>query len=332
MDLLPQLLVPLVIIGVIAYLFARRNREGAANAPLRAGIGTGVCFETTFDRASVTGKGVLGGTLGGWIPLRGTKRLVVGTDAFMISAPQSLREYVFIGREASIGVSQAPSRLVVRDWIVIIGQARGREVQLAIAPDDLLDAWQALAATGAALLSDEPSADQLTRPQRAKRYSLRWLAAALMIVLVADAAAWLGAIALHSLGGAANWGLFVALVMFVVWFYRARVNAEGRGWLQRQSRIWTIMAWFVPIVNFWLPFQIMTDIWRAGLPTEARANRAILTGIWWTCLLALFLASAAARAANQVWYAAIPTEISGALAAIMTAVLVWKVSSGPLGQ
>ena len=50
------------------------------------------------------------------------------------------------------------------------------------------------------------------------------------------------------------------------------------------------------------------------------------------CLLAFFLASSTTGAANQVWYAAIPTEISGALAAIMTAVLVWKVSSGPLGQ
>jgi hypothetical protein len=230
----------------------------------------------------------------------------------------------------------ATAVLVVRDWIVIIGQAGGREVQLAITPDNLPDAWQALAGTGAALLSDEPSADQLTRPwgrpERAGRYSLRWLAAALMIVLVADAAAWLGAIALHSLGGAADSGFFVAMVMFVVWFYRARVNAEGHGWPQRQSRVWTITAWFVPLVNLWFPFQIMADIWRAGLPTEARANRAILPGIWWTCLLAFFLSSAATGSANQVWYAGIPTEISGALAAIMSAVLVRKVSSGPLGQ
>jgi hypothetical protein len=141
----------------------------------------------------------------------------------------------------------------------------------------------------------------------------------------------LAAIARHPLGGAADNGLFAALVMFVVWFYRARVNAEGHGWLQRQSRIWTITAWFVPLVNFWFPFQIMTDIWRAGLPTEARSNRAILPGIWWTCWLAFFLASSVTGTANQVSYTAIPTQISGALAVIMTAVLVWKVSSGPLG-
>jgi hypothetical protein len=257
-------------------------------------------------------------------------------SAFMFSAPQRLREYVFAGCEASIGISQVPSRLVARDWIVIIGQAGGREVQLAIAPYDLLDAWQALAGTGATLLSDGPSASHLSRSwgrrERTRRYSLRWLAAVLMIVLAADAAAWLGAIARPSVGGAADWGLFVALVMFVIWFYRARVNAEGHGWPLRQTRIWAITAWFVPPVNFWFPFQIMADIWRAGLPAEARANRAVLPGIWWACCLAFFLLTPVTGSANQAWYLGLPTEISGALTAIMTAVLVGKVSSGPLGQ
>jgi hypothetical protein len=85
-----------------------------------------------------------------WISLRGPKRLVVGTDAFMVSAPQALRDYVFTGRESSIALSQAPSRLVNRDWIVITGQDRGRQVQLAITRDDLPELWQALARTGVA--------------------------------------------------------------------------------------------------------------------------------------------------------------------------------------
>jgi len=34
--------------------------------------------------------------------------------------------------------------------------------------------------------------------------------------------------------------------MFLVWFYRARVNAEGHGWPQRLSPGWAIGAWFVP--------------------------------------------------------------------------------------
>ncbi len=149
MDLLP-LLTPLVIIGGFMYLLMRRNRERSGNAPLRAEIEAHVCFESILYRASVLGKGGFGGTRGYWIALRGPKRLIVGNDAFMISAPQALRQFVFTGRESSIAFTQVPSRLVVRDWIVITGQAGGRQVQLAITQDNLMDAWQALAATGAA--------------------------------------------------------------------------------------------------------------------------------------------------------------------------------------
>ncbi len=73
MDLLPQVLIPLLIIGGIVYLFMRR-RERAGNAPLRGEIKARACFETTLDRASILGTGGFGGTRGVWIPLRGPKR------------------------------------------------------------------------------------------------------------------------------------------------------------------------------------------------------------------------------------------------------------------
>jgi hypothetical protein len=300
-----------------------------------------VCFETTLDRVSKFGTGGFDGTRGYWIPLRGPKRLIVGTDAFMVSAPQALREFVFTGHESSIEFARMPFRLATRDCIVITGQVGGRQVQLAITQDNLPDIWQALAGTGAALMSNEVPAALLTRPSgrpvRTGRYSLQRLAAVLVIVLVADVAAWLGAAVAPApvlvLGAVADLGFWVAVVMFAVWFYRARVNADGHGWPQRRSPSWAIVAWFVPVVNLWFPFQIMVDIWRAGLPAKARANRAILPGIWWACLLAfLFLQNVPARLADRVWYMDIPIYGTGVLAAIATALLVQKVSNGPLGR
>ncbi len=153
MDRLLPLLMPLLIIGGWVYMFKRRNRERGRNAPLRAEIEAQVRFETNLYRASILGTGGFGGTRGYWIPLRGPKRLIVGTYAFTVSAPQALREFVFTGRESSIAFTRMPARLVDRDWIVITGQAGGRQVQLAITQDNLLDVWQALAGTGAALVS-----------------------------------------------------------------------------------------------------------------------------------------------------------------------------------
>jgi hypothetical protein len=86
-----------------------------------------------------------------WIPLRGPKRLTVGTDGFAVSAPQALREFVFTGRDSSIAVSRAPSRIVNRDWIVITRQDGDRQVGLAITKDNLPEVWQALAGTGVTL-------------------------------------------------------------------------------------------------------------------------------------------------------------------------------------
>jgi hypothetical protein len=147
-DLIPEVLISLVIIGGFVYMLARRNRERAGNAPLRGQIKARVSFETTLDRASILGTGGFGGTRGAWIRLQGPKQLIVGTDSFMISAPQALREFVFSGPASSIAFGQAVNP---DDCIMITGQANGRQVQLAITGANLPDIWQALAGTGAAV-------------------------------------------------------------------------------------------------------------------------------------------------------------------------------------
>jgi hypothetical protein len=76
----------------------------------------------------------------------------------MVSAPQALREYVFTGRHSSIALSQSPSRIVDRDWIVIARPDGDRPLRLAIAADNLPQVWQALAGTGATLA---PAAGEL---------------------------------------------------------------------------------------------------------------------------------------------------------------------------
>jgi hypothetical protein len=151
MDWVPQVAVAGIIAAGWVYMFRRRNRERVSNAPLRGEIQGQVRFETRLHRASVLGTGGFGGNRGYWIPLRGPKRLVVGTDAFIVSAPQALREFAFAGRESSISMGPIRHHRDTRDSIVITGLVGGRQVQLAITTGDLLGAWQALAATGAAL-------------------------------------------------------------------------------------------------------------------------------------------------------------------------------------
>jgi hypothetical protein len=150
MQVLPVLM-SFAVIGGIMYLLIRRNRERFTNASLRSEILAQIGLSTPLDHVSILGRGGFEGTRGQWIRFRGPKRLVVGADAFMISMPGASREFAFTGRESSIAFSQARSGLAKRDWIIITGEAGGRQVQLAITKKSgLLEIWQALAGTGAA--------------------------------------------------------------------------------------------------------------------------------------------------------------------------------------
>lgn len=144
MKLVPLLWTLVIIVGLM-YVFIRQNRERARNAPLRGDIEVQVCFSTALDYARILGTG------GYWIAIKGPKRLVVGANAFMVVSSFGA-VHVFRGCESSIAFSQAPSRVVNRDWIVITGQDGARQVQLAVTKKGKLpEIWRAFAGTGAAL-------------------------------------------------------------------------------------------------------------------------------------------------------------------------------------
>ena len=86
MRVLPALM-SFVVVGGIMYLLMRRNRDRSANAPLRDEIQAQVCLSTSLDHVSILGRGGFEGTRGQWIRFKGPKRLVVGTEASMISLP-----------------------------------------------------------------------------------------------------------------------------------------------------------------------------------------------------------------------------------------------------
>jgi len=79
--------------------------------------------------------------------------------------------------------------------------------------------------------------------------------------------------------------LAATIIVFLAWFRRARINAERFDWLQRRARAWAFWGWIIPIGNLWIPFQIMGDIWRAGLPPAQRSRTAGLVVLWWASWL-----------------------------------------------
>jgi hypothetical protein len=91
--------------------------------------------------------------------------------------------------------------------------------------------------------------------------------------------------------GISFWAWVICAIVFVVWTHRTyrNVGALGASGLRYRSG-WAIGAWFVPVLAFWRPKQIVNDTWRASdreLPASAaRADwggrrTPLLMTAWW---------------------------------------------------
>ena len=166
------------------------------------------------------------------------------------------------------------------------------------------------------------------------------IAARLVIhLLTPENAHWRHSVIASRLDRATDFTILGLSILFVVWFRRARIDAEGQDYRQRRARGWAFWGWIVPIVNLWFPFQIMGDIWRAGLPTQRRRKTAWLPALWWTCwLLSGVSVGARAMPANSgaVPHIAAATQSASlcflAIAGAMLIPIIRTVSSGPIGS
>jgi hypothetical protein len=79
--------------------------------------------------------------------------------------------------------------------------------------------------------------------------------------------------------------LVVCAVVFVIWLWRVRRNAEvfaPNG--HHKARAWVIAGWVVPIVSLWYPRRVVVDIWDAS-STGDKPNGHALINVWWTLWL-----------------------------------------------
>jgi hypothetical protein len=111
---------------------------------------------------------------------------------------------------------------------------------------------------------------------------------------LAEETRWAHTLARNLLLGA-RYALYAALtVLFIIWLHRCRVNARAFGCRRfRYSRIWTVLGFAIPILNFFRPYQVVSEVWRASDPraVETRidwlampVSRFVLA--WWVTLLA----------------------------------------------
>jgi Domain of unknown function (DUF4328) len=125
-------------------------------------------------------------------------------------------------------------------------------------------------------------------------------------------------------------------ILFLVWLHRARINAERSSWRQRHARAWVILGWIIPIVNLWIPFQLMGDIWRAGLPPARRTRVAWLPALWWASWLLTAVSPIRSGTPAGPWEPQFPHSwpplcLYGSAGLTLIAIIK-IVSTGPVGE
>lgn len=72
----------------------------------------------------------------------------------------------------------------------------------------------------------------------------------------------------------------IAFILTCLWLYECRTRVDGFApWVpQRRSKVWVWLAWIVPVVSFWFPYQVIRDVRRGSYP-HLRIGNALVG--WW---------------------------------------------------
>jgi hypothetical protein len=80
-------------------------------------------------------------------------------------------------------------------------------------------------------------------------------------------------------------GALAAAVAFVTWLYLARRNAGRLGGALEWAPGWAVGGWFIPVAGLVIPYLVVRDVRRAGVPAAQPAP----VGWWWTSVLVTVL-------------------------------------------
>ncbi|MFF4019727.1 DUF4328 domain-containing protein [Streptomyces sp. NPDC001843] len=121
--------------------------------------------------------------------------------------------------------------------------------------------------------------------------------------------------------------MVLATVLFLVWLARCRHNAQE---LSPQasvpSRGRTIGAWFVPVVNFFAPRQVVLDIGRASSTSWEKGRDTTLVNLWWAAWVTHALVVLASRVVPEPMALLVVAEALMIAAAVLVGLVIERLT------
>jgi hypothetical protein len=74
--------------------------------------------------------------------------------------------------------------------------------------------------------------------------------------------------------------MLVTGILFITWLYTAHRSSRMERSVIRHDSGWAIGSWFVPVMNFWQPFLMVTDV-RRGATGDPATRPSLSQGWWW---------------------------------------------------
>jgi hypothetical protein len=108
-----------------------------------------------------------------------------------------------------------------------------------------------------------------------------------------------------------------AVIVACIWQHRAATAARALGFPSRRSPAWGVGAWFVPVVNLWVPYGAIRDC----LPPGADPERAHVLR-WWIAWVTAFVLSFGASLC-ALFSAGVALAVSVPAAIALLAVMAW---------
>ncbi|WP_181803691.1 DUF4328 domain-containing protein [Streptomyces shenzhenensis] len=120
----------------------------------------------------------------------------------------------------------------------------------------------------------------------------------------------------------------VTTVLFLVWLARSRRNARE---LSPEAAVpsagWTVVAWFIPVVNLVAPRRIVLDIGRAGSASWEK-RETTLVNLWWAAWVAhALLLVVASRVAPGSLACLVVAEALMLAAAVLAGLVIERVTA-----
>ncbi|MFC7263986.1 DUF4328 domain-containing protein [Streptomyces lutosisoli] len=121
----------------------------------------------------------------------------------------------------------------------------------------------------------------------------------------------------------------LAIVLFLVWLVQSRRNAQE---LSPQASVptrgWTIGAWFIPVVHFFVPRQLVLGIGRAISASWEEKRDTTLVNLWWVAWIthALVLVAASRVAPGSMAFLVV-AEVLVIAAAVLVVLVIERITA-----